>query len=239
MAEKHRRSVGDEVFDTSSLRASEHGNYVHRDYAAHFFRWCFISRFVDNDTTVLDVGCGVDRMMVRVLTQNLKTVPRRYLGVDLNDVRPLDRAWAETRGNLDFTRRWRSLGTFDVVMCLEVIEHMSVVSGRRLLRGLRGCCRPSGTIFLSTPVRHKQAANHIHEYKIDELRREIERAGLRVMARYGTFGRVPELMKVCTPVERTLMDDLGVFLSYEVLACFLAPKYPDASSNNVWLLKRR
>src|SRR6266436_3865394 len=47
-------------FDQTYLSADVHGHYVHRDYAAHFFRWGWVPRHlagVDHHR-VLDIGCG-------------------------------------------------------------------------------------------------------------------------------------------------------------------------------------
>jgi len=238
---RSKRAIPPRRFDTTALTESSHGYRVHRDYAAHFFRWGWASRAIDNTMRVLDVGCGADFPFVKVLVgAYAHGVPREYVGVDMNPLtRPPSRPWATFHGEFDFTSRYIELGTFDVIINFEVIEHMGTTDGLGLLRGMRECLSPGGRIFLSTPVFDgKAAANHIHEYTILELAAAVDEAGLVVERRYGTFANYREIKKVCTPEQLEWLDGLNKFYSTDVTACFLAPLYPDASRNNVWVLRR-
>lgn len=228
-------------FDKTSLRENAHGRWVHRDYAAHFFRWGFAGRFIGRETEVLDVGCGVDCPLIGVLTQPMNNVPKRYVGTDLNNEprSPPTRLWAKLHWQFNFIERYVELGQFDVITNFEVIEHMRKADGLRLLAGLRECLKPTGRLLLSTPVFNgKAAANHLHEFEIDELREAIEGAGLAVEARYGTFASQHDIKRVATAAELELVQRLSRYYDGEVMACFLAPLYPDASRNNTWLCKR-
>jgi SAM-dependent methyltransferase len=245
-------------FDSTSLReGGVHGKYVHRDYAAHWFRWSYAVRFVRQGMRVLDVGCGPDVMMPKVLLHTLTTVPELYVGVDVDRIpKKPGIAWTRVFDEFDFTSRWKELmkpllsdgteraarapGPFDLVTCFEAIEHMGVTDGIKLLQGIRGVLKPDGTALLSTPVYNEKhmAANHIHEYRFDELRYYIESVGLRVERVHGTFMTANAMKKVMTPDERKLVEELLTWYPWEVLANFLAPKYPQASSNCAWVLRR-
>lgn len=238
----------DRRFDTTQLHEGGHGKRVHRDYAAHFFRWGWASKFVKSrETRVLDVGCGQELPLVRVMTGSLSTVPAHYVGVDLNKIaKKPGLGWVKAvMDQFSFVDDWSEVveahGEFDLVTCFEVIEHMHKADGERLLEGINGCLSRFGTALLSTPVYNskKMAANHIHEWTIDELTESIESAGLEVIERFGTFASWNDINKVCTPVERSLLGEVGRFYGGDVLACFLAPKYPDASRNNAWVLKKK
>jgi 2-polyprenyl-3-methyl-5-hydroxy-6-metoxy-1,4-benzoquinol methylase len=235
----------DRRFDKTQLRASNHGRLVHRDYAAHFFRWGWVlDRVESRKTKILDIGCGQDVSLVRVLSHSLNTVPKSYVGVDLNkiDKKP-GMAWIDAiYDEFNFIDRWRQivdLGPFDLITCFEMIEHMHAKDGAKLLKRAAALLTPGGTFALSTPVYNgrRMAANHIHEWTIPELGVAVARAGLVVAARHGTFASWPEIKKVCTKFEKELVEELHAFHSHEVLSCFLAPKYPNASRNNVWLLR--
>ena len=229
-------------FDTTHLRSDRNGKRVHRDYAAHFFKWGFINRKIREGDRLLDVGCGVEQPLPQVLTLAPRFVPSEYVGVDLNEIKdPFVAQWATIHGGFNFVERWEELpaGHFTKVACVEVIEHMGRDDGERLLEGIWHCLAPGGTLYLSTPVFNgKAAVNHIHEYTVDELKTLVERLGWTVESRYGTFASYLDLKKVATDEELALLNRIRAFYSDEVTSCFLAPLYPDASRNNLWTLRK-
>lgn len=233
-------------FDTTSLRESKHGERVHRDYAAHFFRWGWATRLIRPEDTVLDVGCGPDLPLVKVLAMGGRYVPRRYVGVDLNKLKP-SAGWAELHGETNFIdwSRYDDDGVdrfeaFSKVVCFEVLEHMTREHGVALLSTMYRALQPGGTLLLSTPVFNgKAAANHVHEWGIDELQMEIEAVGFVVEQRYGTFASYPDIKRIASARDMAVMEELRTYYSDEVTACFLAPLYPDQSRNNVWLCRKQ
>ena len=234
----------DREFDKTSLRSNgSQASTVHRDYGAHFFRWGFVGNFSDAQTEILDVGCGPDIALAKILSNPRSNVPKRYVGVDMNK-EPRNkphRTWGTFLWEYNFLERYKELGKFDLVTNFEVIEHMKTSDGKKLLVGMRQCLKPDGQLLLSTPVYDGKAAaaNHIHEWTIPELSEAIEEAGLEIVRRHGTFANKNAIKKVCTNAERALLEELGGYYAWEVLSCFLAPKYPDASRNNLWILKRK
>lgn len=229
-------------FDKTSLRAHIQGYQVHRDYAAHFFRWGWVSRrYITPATKVLDVGCGPDGALAKVLSYKANGIPKSYLGVDLNrlgDDMPGFR-WCSFMGQFNFSGRWKELkplGPFNIITCFEVVEHMRMSAMRQLLRGALELLAPNGKLILSTPVFNgKMAKNHINEMTVPTMQKELERAGWTVMKRYGTFMSDGDRKRVVTPEENALVDRLKEYYSTDVLACFLAPLYPDAARNCMWI----
>lgn len=245
-----RKQDLDRRFDQTQLKSTTHGYAVHRDYAAHYFRWGFAFRRVRyQETRVLDLGCGQEWPLCRVMNFRLAAVPALYLGVDLNPVKVKPGiAWARVVDQFSFVDRHRELveeyggKSFHLLTCFEVIEHMHPPDGIRLLRNAADLCRPDGEFILSTPVYDgkRMAANHIKEYTVPELRDLVQESGRwEVKERFGTFASWNDIRKVMTPAEVELYKDLNRYYDHEVLSCFLAPKYPDASRNNVWILKPR
>jgi cyclopropane fatty-acyl-phospholipid synthase-like methyltransferase len=94
--------------------------------------------------------------------------------------------WAYVHEKFDFTRRWKELDKkycvngqlFDVITCFEAIEHMHKDAGLRLLKGARKLLDGEGVFLLSTPIYNgkRMAANHIHEYGVDELAAHVKKA---------------------------------------------------------------
>lgn len=232
-------------FDTTQLKSTSHGYYVHRDYAAHFFRWGFLSRFINRQTSVLDVGCGQEMPVVRVLMASKSRLPKSYVGVDMNKIKkPVNGKWITVHDEFNFIKDHKKLipehGQFDVIVNYEVIEHMKKASGTRMIKAFHASLAEGGTLLLSTPCFNGKAAeNHIHEYTIDELAKSLDKAGFVVEQRYGTFASANDIKKVLTKEERKIYDGIRKFYDNDVAACFLAPLYPDASRNNIWVCKRK
>jgi 2-polyprenyl-3-methyl-5-hydroxy-6-metoxy-1,4-benzoquinol methylase len=238
------RGTDDRDFDQTDLNEAQHGKVVHRDYAAHYFRWGWVSRFIHHTHKVVEIGCGKDTPLMRVLARSKSTFPKRYVGVDLNDLSKVGKAkWAKFFGEFNFCRDYKKLPKHnDVIVHLEVIEHMQLKFGRQLLRGCHFLLKKGGIMICSTPVFNgRQANNHIHEYTIEELQKEIEKAGFKVMKRYGTFMNVKEVTKKASTVKqehKAVFNELGEYYSNDVLSTFLAPLYPDLCRNNIWICKK-
>jgi len=243
-----RKQNLDRRFDQTQLKSTTHGYTVHRDYAAHFFRWGFAFQRIEYQRTrVLDLGCGQEIPLARVLSFRLSAVPALYVGVDLNKIaKPFKAKWARVHDGFSFVDRHQELmveyGThsFQLLTCFEVFEHMHPADGLTLLRNAWDLCSPDGRLILSTPVYNgrRMAANHIKEYTVDEMERVIVDSGVwEVEERFGTFASWNDVKKVITPAEQALYQELNRYYDHEVLSCFLAPKYPDASRNNVWVLR--
>lgn len=233
-------------FDQTQLKASKFGYRVHRDYAAHFFKWGFATRHVLPSSRVLEVGCGQDLPLVNVLAMGPRYTPAEYLGVDMNVLNGHCPPWARTIGKFNFVDQHQELPQehFNLGVCIEVIEHMNVEDGRELLTGFRECLisddSQAPVLILSTPVFNGKAAkNHVHEYTIPELRQLLNETGWEVEERFGTFASYPVIRRVVKPAELEILEGIREFYSDEVAACFLAPLYPDHSRNNVWILRPR
>lgn len=79
-----------------SIDTAEDRFIQHRDYVAHCLRWAAVVRRMGRNNSykkarVLDVGCGVDTPMARMLYSN-KMVPESYVGVDYNSPEKIARS---------------------------------------------------------------------------------------------------------------------------------------------------
>lgn len=241
-----RRGVAEKTRTYDQTFLDPNAEIVHRDYAAHFFRWGFAKDhfIVHEETRVLDVGCGPDRPLMLTLFGGIGTVlAKSYTGVDLNSVKSTRHARSRIYERTNFFEAWQTIlaerGPFDLITNFEVIEHMPKAQGLQLLRLFWECLAPGGRILLSTPVYDGKgrAKNHIHEYTIPELWEHIEAARLEVVARYGTFMNVTEVKKVADKCQLQVFNQLRQYYSNDVMSTFLAPLFPDNSRNNLWVLK--
>jgi 2-polyprenyl-3-methyl-5-hydroxy-6-metoxy-1,4-benzoquinol methylase len=222
-----------------------------------FFKYGWVAREVKQGMKILDVGCGQDQPLLYILGARIQTVPELYVGVDLNRIMKKSNVrWARIHDEYNFVDNdWpdRTLGPshdlrekygeFDVAVNFEVIEHMAVEDGKRLLTAIFRCLKSGGVLYLSTPVFDGlAAANHIHEYTIPELQAAIETAGFKIEHRYGTFAsKYPiwdAMIKAGRPDHLKTYQELEKWFGGDVLATFMAPLYPDASRNNLWVCRK-
>lgn len=231
------------VFDQTFLDPDS--EIVHRDYAAHFFRWGFAKKnWIQHEVTkVLDVGCGPDRPLMMALFGGIAgPFAKSYVGVDMNKIKPTRHKRTTLYPKTNFIEKWEEIrdkhGPFDLVTNFEVIEHMPPEMGDQLLNAIWECMRDKNSTFLlSTPVYDgkARAKNHIHEYTIPELQAKLENAGFVVERRFGTFMNNQDVRKVASPCELDVYNRLHEYYGNDVMSTFLAPLYPDMSRNNIWV----
>lgn len=247
-------------YDTTQLKLGGHGRTLHRDYSSHFFRWSFAGRFITAKDSVLEIGCGEERPLSKILTGGAAAHVDQYVGVDLNKLKESNSQRLHFYGEFNFNQRYKELikthGTFDIVVHLEVIEHMKVMHGRKLLRAAFECLKPGGVMLMSTPAYDgkRHAANHIHEYTIPELQKEVEKAGFVVNRRFGTFMDIKHIKKVKSfellPEDTPWNDDeihgaikivsslLGEYYDNDAISNIFGPLFPNHARNNLWVCQK-
>jgi 2-polyprenyl-3-methyl-5-hydroxy-6-metoxy-1,4-benzoquinol methylase len=231
----------DREFDTTQLKLAQFKYQPHKDYLGHILRWGFAGKFVNRKSIVLDIGCGQEQPFARSLGgANPNTVPSLYVGVDLNKIKePIKRKDFITHDEFNFIESWEDLTDeyiekFNVIVNFEVFEHMTMKSGRKLLKAAYELLDDDGVFIFSTPIysdRYKMAKNHINELRKAEIEAELHRAGFTITEQFGTFGNWNDLKKVATSAEIDLYKSVGKFYSNDLLGCFLSPKYPEAARN--------
>lgn len=249
----------DRDYDTTQLHESGHGKTLHRDYSAHFFRWSFARRFITGKDNVLEVGCGEDRPLSKILTGGAAAHVNTYTGVDLNKVKTSESQRLKFIGEFNFVERWKELlkqplsngksvgKGFDVVVHYEVIEHINIKYGAKFLNACYNVLRPGGTMLMSTPCYDgkNHAANHIHEYTVPELQKATEKAGFKVTERFGTFMDIKHIGKpglthspVLDVAVKQVRSELEKYFDNDALSNIFGNLYPDQARNNLWVCQK-
>jgi SAM-dependent methyltransferase len=218
---------------------------VHRDYLAHTLRWTHILRHAKIGMKILDVGCGVNTPLAMMFYTN-RYKPDLYVGLDIRkDFQ--EHAFNfehELIGGFDATNEayWEQIPhvwAWDIVTCLEVIEHMEQEDGLRLLENLAAYCSPRSLVFLSTPCFNgSKAANHIYEWTYSELRENLE-TDFTIEAVHGTFASQRDILPVLSSEERRVFDMLRTYYDSNLLSIMLAPLHPEHSRNCIWRLRAK
>jgi len=139
------------------------------------WRYQWVSRYCKG-RDVLDIPCGVG--WGTSLLKGCRTI----IGVDI-----ASEATAEAQQRYgkhakflvgDASRMPFRSSTFDVVACLEGIEHVPPIVGKALVAESARVLRPGGMLFLSSPhcrtKEHSGNPHHIKEYKPEEVSALIE-----------------------------------------------------------------
>jgi len=246
-----RHDEGD--YDKTDLDSKSHGKMVHRDYAAHYFRWGWAANFCSKKR-VLDYGCGKEQPLARVLTDF--NYPSLYLGLDLNKLDEWSAPWKKVKAGVDLCAAGtppmiiKDYGKFDVGVSFEVIEHVPFDKQEVYLKNLSKCVSDDGMILLSTPVYSPgkgMAKNHMSELMVDEIFSLAEICGLEVVNRYGTFADYTSwknALKNSLSSEAwdelwPILQNVGEFYSTTVQSNWWAPAFPDISRNNAWIFKKK
>lgn len=71
-----------------SIDTAEDRILIHRDYISHCIRWSHVIKFLlqrhaYKNTRVLDIGCGIDAPLARMMLSN-RVAPIEYVGLDYN-----------------------------------------------------------------------------------------------------------------------------------------------------------
>lgn len=243
----------DREYDTTQLHEAGHGRTLHRDYSAHFWRWSFARRFITAKHNVLEVGCGEDKPLCKILTGGAAAHVNHYTGVDLNKLKPSNSQRLTFHGEFNFVERYKELlkarpEGFDVVVNYEVIEHMKVEHGTSLLKAMFAATKPGGVLLLSTPVYDgkRHAKNHIHEYTVPELQAAIEKAGYVIERRFGTFMDIKHIGKVEPQIPgmdgkkmldaiKLVRQGLEQYFDSDAISNIFGSLYPDHARNNLWV----
>ena len=243
----------DRDYDQTNLHEGIHGASLHRDYTAHFFRWCFARRLITTSNDVLEIGCGKEQPLFRIIHSGSRPggYSKTYTGVDLNKIARKNRPHITFHGEFNFVERHQELinakpELYDRVVHFEVLEHMRYDHGQQFLQNCYDVCRPGGQMIMSTPVfdGKRHAANHIHEYTLPELQKCIEDAGFKITKRFGTFMDIRHIGKVSTGDQvlddavKILYPKLAEYFENDAVSNIFANMYPDHARNNVWICEK-
>ena len=141
------------------------------------FRYEFASKFVKNKT-VLDIGCGLGLGSNFLAKHGAKSV----LGID-NSLKAINYAKTKFVGSNIKFMRWNALQLnelkteYDVVVALEVIEHLPNDSYAKFIKQIAKVLKKKGICILSTPNKLTSSPNtkkpsnpyHTREFEPQEL----------------------------------------------------------------------
>jgi acetyltransferase-like isoleucine patch superfamily enzyme len=133
----------------------------------------FCSEHIKPDDVVLDIGCGDG-----YITNLLKDRCKKIIGIDYSEeaLEELSRHYASIECHpMTSTHLLFGPESFDKVICLELLEHLTVLQGQKTVHEIHRVLKPGGMIIGSTPIRISKYSTpstyaHIYEYSESEMR---------------------------------------------------------------------
>lgn len=234
-------------FEQSQLLVSEEANKgkanIHRDYLAHVFRWQHVVKWLAKSkrytsTNLLDVGCGYDIPLYRILAGNRRSVAH-YTGVDIAKIREPDYKCNAPRTLLSHTPiHTVASNNYNLITCFEMLEHVPFEYAKETVKHLYNISEPNSTLILSTPVYDPKvgmANNHINEMTREQVKNIITDANWIIQKNYGTFASIKDYKSHLSIPELELYNKLAEYYHSDILATIFAPLYPEYSRNNIWI----
>lgn len=141
--------------------------------AIHLARYMFVARQLRGSERLVEVGCGWG--YGSALLSGYADSVAAY-----DKIIPSDEL-AKRYPQVEFVAELPDAADFDVVVSLEVLEHMPLEEGRAFLEHLHRLGGEEAVTFVSTPRRlpddqrsENRRREHPHEYTAEELRGELE-----------------------------------------------------------------
>jgi len=171
------------------MLGEEYGFYIKNDLMRlliRLSRYKFVYRMISENDDVLEVGCG-SGLGAMFLSQKCKHVT----GIDLRDDEIKEANSIKRRKNVTFLKKdfykMKSNKKYDVLIALDVIEHMNEEDGKRFLQHTKKYLKKEGMIIIGTPSIYSypfqgkiSQVDHIKCYDLKELE----------LAMQNNFGRI-------------------------------------------------
>lgn len=222
----------------------------HRDQFAHYFRWSHVLKNARIGQTILDMGCGSGEML-EVFYRN-RYRPKHFVGLDVRE-KTIEQN-CEKFGKLDFAEfqardlcKPFDLGEkFDVITSFEVLEHIGHENIDAFLQNMVKHADEHTVIYISTPnydPRVGAAENHllgpnkeVGEWDHFELQEKLLQY-FDIVKKYGTFASMRDYKPYMNDWQKEMFAALSEYYDTNILACLMAPFFPEHSRNTLWVLK--
>jgi len=224
----------------------------HRDQFAHYFRWTHVLKNLTIGQKVLDVGCA-DAGLLEVMYRN-RFKGERYVGLEYrqatvkgNKEKYKGVPWAEFY-QTDITKHFpkEAQDDWDIVACFEVLEHVGKPNVRAALKNIYDAGNGRTKFMFSTPCYDPAvgaAENHIidgviGELRFGELKTCLLDTGFRIDAVYGTFASIKDYKPLMNDWQTKMFEGLKEYYDPNLLSNLMAPFFPEASRNCLWICSR-
>lgn len=248
------------AYNTTDLRPDQafERHVFHRDQFAHYLRWTHILKEAKIGESIVDFGCGAGNLL-EVLYRN-KFKQKEYIGIDIREKtiasaaeKYADVTWAKFYV-ADLVKRDLDFESFnaDKVCSFEVLEHVGKQNADIFLENFKACGNNNATYYLSTPNYDPAvgaAGNHtydsgdgrgvdVQEFDHWELENLLQKHFV-IVKKFGTFASVKGYKPLMNDWQKKMFEALKEYYDSNLVSNIMAPMFPDASRNTLWVLKRK
>ena len=244
-----------------SIDTAEERQLIHRDYIGHCNRWSHAARCLGRSqryksAKVLDIGCGVEVPMGKMLYSN-RFVPEAYCGIDVRDnlewpemlKKGIDSGklqnWSLVSGDCATVTPDQLGFNPNFITCFEIVEHVEADHRVHILQNMLSISDAGVHMLLSTPnYSHSTgpADNHVDETTHACLGAMIEDCGWRILDMFGTFASIKDykdkILEKYGDSGVEIFARLRDYYDTNMLATIFAPLFPEESRNIMWHLVR-
>lgn len=241
---------------------------VRREHLAHLvhykvnIKWMKeMAKRMGRPISILNVGCGEVnelRMFYTADSTEKKKVIKEYVGLegDAKCVAATEKKAATvlkgvngsieicdiTKGNFPV-----KAGHFDLIICNEVLEHIPGAAVPLVLKAIRRAARSTAVILISTPnkdgTNERLPADHVKEWKYDELHEAFTHAGLEEIDELGVYIKKSNLLRylrdngepAVAEAAESLWDRFGLDIGSMMTADLARP----VANNLIHILKKK
>jgi 2-polyprenyl-3-methyl-5-hydroxy-6-metoxy-1,4-benzoquinol methylase len=144
-------------------------------------RYKFVTRMIKKTDRVLEIGCGhgLGCMFIGQFSKNVT-------GIDVKRSFIEEAIKLNRRDNVEYAVEdffeFSTKKKFDVIVAIDVIEHLEINDGQRMIKKIAECLKSDGMIIIGCPSIYSfphqgplSQASHIHCYDKDELCSSVEK----------------------------------------------------------------
>lgn len=167
-----------ESFPEGITLPPEYAHFVKEDLLRlliRLARYKFVARLVSKTDHVLEVGSGSGIGSIFISQHCAKVTGIEVKKTEVSEARAIN-----CRPNVSFMEKdlfkLEASEKYDVVLALDVIEHMPLKKGRDLIRAMLGHLKPTGMLVIGTPSKYswqyqgpESKASHVKCYDQKEL----------------------------------------------------------------------